>query len=380
MSEPTTVPEQGASEPHSPSRILLVEDDNLVRKMLATFLEPRFSVLHATNGRDALELLKAEKDVDLVLTDVRMPVMDGLQLVRAVRRMRPTLPMIVMTGVGNEETVIEALRAGATNYLKKPFRNNELDHVVRKSLEITQRMRGRVTALSFLRESERTFELPARLEHARALLPLLTDGLVDMALIEAADLLNLEVALEEALSNAVIHGSLELTEVARTQKTDREKFEKAYVERVQDPAYSGRTIVVRARVTRDQAEFTIEDAGKGFDVTALPPPDQLSTLDGLQGRGLMLIRLFMDEVAHENEGRRIRLIKRSVASRASATARIGDRKGLSNTPTDPIGWRTTKAPSTPTVPPRLDSTQQVKRTTSRRSTRPQGPSDRSRDA
>jgi CheY-like chemotaxis protein len=378
MSEPTTVPGTTASESHSPSRILLAEDDALVRKMLAAFLEPRFTVLHATNGRDALELLKAEKDVDIVLTDVRMPVMDGLQLVRAVRRMRPQLPVIVMTGVGNEETVVEALRAGATNYLKKPFRNNELDHVLRKCLEITQRMRGRVTALSFLRESERTFELPARLEHARALLPLLTDGLVDMGLIEATDLLNLEVALEEALSNAVIHGSLDLTDVARTQKTDREKFERAYAERVQDPVYSGRTIVVRARVTRDEAEFTVEDTGKGFDVTGLPPPDQLSTLDGLQGRGLMLIRLFMDEVVHENDGRRIRLVKRSAASRANATGRIFVGKTEPGSPTPPSGMRAAKAPSTPAVPPRLDATQPVKKTT-RRSTRPHGPADRLKD-
>src|SRR5262245_49757422 len=129
------------SKDASRSRLLLVEDDALVRKMLGTFLEPRYAVSHAGNGRDALELLKTA-EVDLVLTDVRMPVMDGIQLVRAIRRLKPHLPVVVMTGLGNEETAVEALRAGATNYLKKPFRNHELDHVVRKCLEITQGLKG----------------------------------------------------------------------------------------------------------------------------------------------------------------------------------------------------------------------------------------------
>lgn len=315
-----TTNETTEAKPATPSRILLVEDDAMVRKMLARFLEPRYAIAHAGNGREALELLKQEQEIDLILTDVRMPIMDGLQLVRAVKRVRPHVPIVVMTGLGTEETAIEALRAGATNYLKKPFRNNELDLVVRKSLELGQARRGRLAGLTYLRESTKTFEFPARVDIARSVIALLTEGLVEIGLIEATDLLNLEVALGEALSNAVLHGALEMTEAVEATRYDREAFDRAYQERVREPKYGGRSVGVQARLSQDAATFVVEDPGKGFDFSALPPAEQLSTLEGLRGRGLMLIRLFMDDVAHEVGGRRIRMVKK--ASRGGVTSHV----------------------------------------------------------
>src|SRR5581483_1786190 len=151
--------------------ILLVEDEANVLKMLERFLAPSYRCLSATNGKDALELLKTERDVDVVVTDVRMPGMDGIQLIRAIRRMRPHLPAIAMTAYGSEETAVEALRAGATNYLRKPFKTQEFLGVVRKCIELAQARRGKTSSLSYLKESSKSFEIPPRLELARAILP-----------------------------------------------------------------------------------------------------------------------------------------------------------------------------------------------------------------
>ncbi len=297
--------------PGIPARILLVEDEPNVRKMLERFLAPSYVCLSASNGKEALDVLKAERDVDLVVTDVRMPQMDGIQLLKALRRTRPHLPVIAMTAYGSEDTAVEALRAGATNYLRKPFKTQEFLSIVKKCMELSQLRRGRIAALAHLRELTKIFEIPARLESARALLPHLTEGLVDLGIIESQDLLNLDVALEEALANAIIHGSLDLTEEAQALRSDREAFERAYWSRLADPKYSSRTVSVCVRVTRDEVSFTVEDKGPGFDPSALPPQEKLTTLQGVQGRGLMLIRLFMDEVVHENGGRRIRMTKRA---------------------------------------------------------------------
>jgi FixJ family two-component response regulator len=244
------------------------------------------------------------------VTDVRMPEMDGLQLIRAIKRMRPSLPTVAMTAYGSEETAIEALRAGATNYLRKPFKTQEFLTVVRKCLELAQSRKGRTTTLAHLRENLKHFEIPARLEVARAVIPHLTEDLVDLGILEAQDLLNLEVALEEALSNAIIHGTLALTDEAHKLRQDREAFERAYLNRRNDPRFAGKTVSVWSRLTPLDATFTIEDRGPGFDPDALPPAQELTTLQGVHGRGLMLIRLFMDEVVHENGGRRIKMVKR----------------------------------------------------------------------
>src|SRR4051812_25895963 len=202
------------------STILLVEDEANVLKMLERFLAPSYRCLAATNGKDALEILKVERDVDVVVTDVRMPGMDGIQLIRAIRRLRPHLPAIAMTAYGSEETAVEALRAGATNYLRKPFKTQEFLSVVRKCIEVAQARRGKTAAFSYLQETSKTFEIPARLEATRMVLPHLTDGLADLGIVEPQDLLNLDVALEEALSNAVIHGSLLLTEEYQKNKQE----------------------------------------------------------------------------------------------------------------------------------------------------------------
>jgi CheY-like chemotaxis protein len=291
------------------STILLVEDEANVLKMLERFLAPSYRCLSATNGKDALEVIKAERDVDVVVTDVRMPGMDGIQLIRAIRRMRPHLPAIAMTAHGSEETAVEALRAGATNYLRKPFKTQEFLGVVRKCIELAQARRGKTVSLGYLKESSKTFEIPARLELARAILPHLTDGLSDLGIVEAQDLLNLDVALEEALSNAVIHGSLQLTDEYVKNRQDREAFEEAYAARRADSRFAARTVHVAVRITTTEATFTIEDKGAGFDPAALAAVQ--TSIQGVQGRGLMLIRLFMDEIAHENGGRRLRMVKRA---------------------------------------------------------------------
>jgi CheY-like chemotaxis protein len=293
------------------AHILLVEDEANVLKMLERFLAPTYKCFSATNGKDALELLKNERAIDVVVTDVRMPGMDGLQLIRAIRRLRPHLPAIAMTAYGSEETAVEALRAGATNYLRKPFKTQEFLSVVRKCIELAQARRGKATALVYMKEATKTFELPARLELTRTVLPHLTDGLSDMGIIEAQDVLNLDVALEEALSNAVIHGSLLLTEEHAKLKQDREAFDKAYVARRSDPRFGSKTISVSVRLTPEEAVFVVEDKGPGFDPNGLPPPESMTSIQGVQGRGLMLIRLFMDEVVHEQGGRRIKMVKRA---------------------------------------------------------------------
>ncbi len=296
--------------------ILLVEDEANVLKMLERFLAPSYRCFSVTSAKDALELVKNEREIDVVVTDVRMPGMDGLQLIRAIRRMRPHLPAIAMTAYGSEETAVEALRAGASNYLRKPFKSQEFLAVVRKCIDVAQARRGKASALAYLRESTKVFELPARLELARAVLPHLTDGLSDLGIVEAQDLLNLDVALEEALSNAVIHGSLQMTDEYARLKQDKESFDKAYAARRADPRFSGKTITVSVRLTALEAVFTIEDKGPGFDPDSLPPPQSMTSIQGVQGRGLMLVRLFMDEVVHENAGRRIRMVKRAARGTA----------------------------------------------------------------
>ncbi len=116
------------------SHVLVVDDEELYRRSLARILSRvGHQVTEARDGTEALSLL-ADGGIDLVLADIRMPGINGLELVRQIHEIDPDLPCIVVTGFSSAESSVEALRAGAYWYLEKPFDQSHLD-VVRRLVE-----------------------------------------------------------------------------------------------------------------------------------------------------------------------------------------------------------------------------------------------------
>jgi CheY-like chemotaxis protein len=117
-------------------RALVVDDEPDVAGTIRGVLEHEgFEVETAQNGRDALDLLVSGPQFDVVITDVRMPEMDGLELLRQVRKLRKNLPVIVLTGYASEKDGLEALDEGAFDYISKPFKVKALMEVVRGALK-----------------------------------------------------------------------------------------------------------------------------------------------------------------------------------------------------------------------------------------------------
>ncbi len=116
-------------------RLLLVDDDEVFLRPLHRTLElAGYEVLPVQSGEEALDTLKLE-DVDLVLTDRRLPGMDGVALVRQVKTDHPDLAVVVMTAYGTIESAVEAMRLGAEDYLVKPFETAEMLLVIRRAIE-----------------------------------------------------------------------------------------------------------------------------------------------------------------------------------------------------------------------------------------------------
>ena len=115
-------------------RILVVDDDsmNLVRTKM--ILGKYYEVLLAESGEEALEKLKNEK-VDLVLLDIEMPKMNGMEVFERMKEGSADIPVIFLTASGDEDDVMSAIRLGAVNYLKKPFMPQELMKRVAQELQ-----------------------------------------------------------------------------------------------------------------------------------------------------------------------------------------------------------------------------------------------------
>jgi DNA-binding NtrC family response regulator len=114
------------------SRLLVVDDDiQMLSALEAALRRKGHTVETASNGIDAASKLE-NASVSAVITDLRMPVMDGLELLRHVRRTKPSLPVIVLSAYGTVPTAVDAMKAGATDFLLKPFSHTALDEILNK--------------------------------------------------------------------------------------------------------------------------------------------------------------------------------------------------------------------------------------------------------
>ncbi|MCV4776458.1 response regulator, partial [Escherichia coli] len=103
------------------SNILIVDDEQSYRQLLTLVFESDgHSIRTASNGREALELIKAEP-ADVIITDVRMPDMDGIELLKSAREYQPDIGVVLMTAFASVETAREAFKLGADDFIQKPF-------------------------------------------------------------------------------------------------------------------------------------------------------------------------------------------------------------------------------------------------------------------
>jgi len=116
------------------STILIIDDENAIRATLRDILEYEdYHILDVDNGIDGLELLQKQK-VDLVLCDIKMNKMDGLEVLASAQELKKQIPFIMISGHGTIETAVQAVKIGAVDFLEKPFDLDKLLSVVSEAL------------------------------------------------------------------------------------------------------------------------------------------------------------------------------------------------------------------------------------------------------
>jgi CheY-like chemotaxis protein len=291
---------------------ILVVDDSSVDRALARDLLQRsdWKVLDAGGGHEALEMMAAQP-IDLVLTDLVMPDMDGLGVVEEVRSRHPLLPVILMTAYGSEEVAVQALQRGAASYVPKANLARDLLETVESVLNLAQADRQQQKLQECLTRTENYYELDNDTELVPALVGQLQQVLARMKICDELDRIRVGVALQESLINAIQHGNLEVPSALREQ--GEHLFQDLLRQRSQQAPYGRRRVHVLVRATPSEALFLIRDEGPGFDPGMLPDPTDPDNLEKATGRGLLLIRTFMDEVRHNSLGNQITMVKRRQA-------------------------------------------------------------------
>jgi len=303
------------------TRILVVDDAKIDRLLVEALLgeEGGFDVECVSSGPEGMAQI--EKCLpDLVITDLVMPEMDGLEVVSRLHREHPGLPVILMTSRGSEEIAVEALREGAASYVPKRLLRNHLLATVNDVLAIAREGVAERDLYESLRRSDYQFELASDLRLVRPLVRHLQCATERIGLCDATECTQLAIALQEAVHNAAEHGNLEVDSELREQ--DYDAYRALCDERARIEPYRRRRIEVEASITRERARFRIRDEGPGFDPAGLPDPRDPANLERLSGRGVLLMRTFMDEVTFNEIGNEVTMVKyrRSAARDSAASA------------------------------------------------------------
>jgi CheY-like chemotaxis protein/anti-sigma regulatory factor (Ser/Thr protein kinase) len=295
--------------PMPPMHSVLVVDDSSVDRHLAGALIQKmdgWKASFAGNGVEALAAM-AQHMPDLVLTDMLMPEMDGLELVQTIRVQFPRVPVILMTAHGSEDIAIQALQKGAASYVPKKSLARDLAETLEQVLSATQSDRNSRRIVDNLMRHETNFVLQNDCSLIAPLVGYLEDTLARVQLCEPSGLMLLGVALHEALTNAIFHGNLELS--SDIKEADESRYYMLAKERQTQEPYRDRRVFVTATLSRHEATFVVRDQGTGFDPATLPDPTDPANLERVSGRGLLLIQTFMDRVEHNEVGNQITMIK-----------------------------------------------------------------------
>lgn len=290
--------------------ILVVEDSEVDRCLVQGLLEQEsdFTLRYAPDGAQGLREIRREAP-DLVLTDLQMPEVNGLELVSQARGDFPLLPFILMTSQGSESIAVQALQGGASSYVPKDSLADNLVDTVRRVLTLSTQAKVQSTLLSHLTRQHAEFSLENDPQLVSSLVAHLQDETGMMEICDESDRVRVGIALEEALVNALYHGNLEVD--SELKESDSPEYREQIRVRRETAPYCDRRIHVNVELVRGvEAQFTITDEGSGFDPGDLPDPTDPANLERLCGRGILLMRTFMDEVSHDNGGRTVRLVKR----------------------------------------------------------------------
>jgi CheY-like chemotaxis protein/anti-sigma regulatory factor (Ser/Thr protein kinase) len=289
-------------------KALVVDDSKVDRLMVGGLLEKdgEIEVFYASDGKEALAKIE-ESLPDRVITDLVMPELDGLELVGEIRKRFPLVPVILCTSKGSEQTAVEALQRGASSYVPKRLLASDLRETVDQVLSSSAQQRCRSEVMESMVRCDTTFEIKNDRRLFSPLISYLQECLANLGALDEAERTRIGVALEEALVNAAEHGNLELDSALRS--SDRRAYVELADQRRACEPYCDRRVYVEAHLSRSEARFVVRDEGSGFDPGTLPDPRDPENLLKVSGRGVLIMRTFMDDVRFNPDGNEVTLIK-----------------------------------------------------------------------
>jgi CheY-like chemotaxis protein len=284
----------------TPNSVLVVDDEGHIRSVVREYLSAvGIEVTCASGGEEALEVFMLERPT-VVLTDVRMPGMDGIELLGTIKDLCPATAVIVMTGVAGEHSAVKILRAGAAYYIRKPFALADLERLVRKCLSWFEPDMDTESAYPFLEQESLGFRVSNDLAAVTPVVQFLWRR--SRRATGDAFAIPFRCGLEEVVINAIEHGNLGIRFEEKARALAKNSYWELVGERAAQPEYRDRAVRLEYVRDRKGIRCRVTDEGDGFDWRKWCRPGRVDELPGANGRGIFLARIHFDGLSYNEAG------------------------------------------------------------------------------
>lgn len=300
------------------ARILVIDGCPAERRLAALLLAAAsdWSVVEASSADHALTLSQLVP-LDLVILDEQAAPPDR-NLAEAIAREQPLLPILMITNESDDKHLEPAVEHAAAGCISRRQVPTGLAHEAERLLREPGVRPGRMSVAALPQQRSATFEMENDPASVAAVVGHVSGYCRRFGVMDEQDLYRVAVALEEALLNAIIHGNLQVSSALRERSDDA--FRRLIERRRRDPEFGARRVRLACDVDEQGARIVIRDEGPGFDVSALPDPRDPQHVLRASGRGILLMRTFMDEVSFNAIGNEVTLVKRRHADGRSGAS------------------------------------------------------------
>lgn len=288
-------------------KVLVVEDDFASRELLRIAItKDGYECFVAEDGENGLNSFNVNNP-DVVISDVRMPKMDGISLLEKLRKISKDCIIIIVTGHGNEELALQALQLGANNYIKKPIDLRDLKAQLLRYKNFIESKALESNIADFVVERDIELVIDSEISLAPSTAKYLMQK-TDTSFTET-EKLGMELGLSELITNAIEHGNLNISFEEKNFALNNNTLQDLYDSRSNQEELRNRKVKISFNKNDLNCEWIIEDEGNGFNYQSYPIHIGNTLQNELHGRGIFISRMQFDEFEYIGKGNIVKVKK-----------------------------------------------------------------------